>query len=138
MNTTNDDVITIKVPALAKWGGVVRDAVYAIALRSGLTVEDSEDLRLSVGEAFNNAVQYAYGGESIANEVLTSCLVDENALEIILKDFGRGFTADDKPASNEVGIGLGLTFIESLMDETRIDSVPGKGTAIHMIKKLPA
>ena len=136
MGYMSEGIIEIKlqVPALAKLGGVVRDAVYGIALRSGISIEDSEDVKLSVGEAYTNAVQYAYDGEAIDKVVDVKCAILEDCLEIIIEDHGRGFTEDDKPEANKVGIGLGLTFIESLMDNLEIDSVIGRGTKVIMKK----
>ncbi|MFH1429613.1 MAG: ATP-binding protein [Candidatus Margulisiibacteriota bacterium] len=131
-----ENVIKIEMPALAKYGGIVRDAVYGIALRSGLSIEDSEDIRLSVGEAFTNAVQYAYGGETAQEHIAIICNTYSDRLEVTVQDYGRGFTEDDKPHSNDVGIGLGITFIQSLMDEVTVNSELGKGTAIIMIKKV--
>jgi len=132
--SNNQVVIDLKIPALAKYGGVVRDTVYSIALRAGLSVEDGEDIRLSVGEAFTNAIQYAYDGESYDKFVDVKCITDPDKLEIIITDYGRGFTEDDKPPSNKVGLGVGLTFIESLMDDVKIDSPLGIGTTIRMTK----
>ncbi|MFC1596057.1 ATP-binding protein [Candidatus Margulisiibacteriota bacterium] len=134
----DDIVITMKVPPIAKYGGVVRDAVFGTALRSGLSMEDSEDVRLSVGEAFTNVVQYAYGGETNDQSVDIICKTTTDKLEVIVQDYGRGFTEDDKPESNKVGIGLGLTFIQSLMDEVEIDSELGRGTTICMAKRFLA
>ncbi len=36
-----------------------------------------------------------------------------------------------------MGLGLGLTFIKSLMDETTLSSELGKGTTIQMSKSAP-
>lgn len=129
-------VIDLKVPALAKYGGVVRDTVYSIALRAGCTMEDCEDIRLAVGEAFTNALQYAYAGETHKQFVDVKCITEHNQFEIILKDYGRGFTNEDKPESNKVGLGLGITLMESMMDTVEIDSSLGAGTKIRMVKKV--
>lgn len=129
-------VIDLKVPALAKYGGVVRDTVYSIALRSGLTMEDCEDIRVAVGEAFTNALQYAYEGEAHSQFVDVKCITETDKFEIILKDYGRGFTSDNKPPSNDIGIGLGITFMQSLMDEVHIESSIGAGTNIRMVKNI--
>ncbi|MFA5927886.1 MAG: ATP-binding protein [Candidatus Margulisiibacteriota bacterium] len=133
----NDNiVVSLKVPSLAKYGGIVRDAVYGVALRAGLSVEDSEDLRLAIGEAFTNAIQYSYEEERADKHVDIICNTANGQLEVIIKDYGRGFTEEDKPESNKVGIGLGITFMQSLMDDVRIESALGKGTSIYMIKKI--
>jgi len=129
-------IIKFNVPVLAKYGGIVRDAVYGIALRAGLPVEDCEDVRLASGEAFTNAVQYAYGGETSAQFVEVTTHTQETQLEVIIQDQGRGFTEEDKPQANDVGLGLGITFMQSLMDDVRIDSELGKGTTVKLTKNI--
>ena len=61
-----------------------------------------------------------------------------------VKDNGEGFDTDmlgtdeQKEKSHEkFGLGLGLTFIKSLMDDTSFSSQKGQGTTIKMIKKAP-
>jgi anti-sigma regulatory factor (Ser/Thr protein kinase) len=65
-------------------------------------------------------------------------------LEIVIQDSGKGFdiailgTEEQKTRSREkMGLGLGLTFIKSLMDSTDFKSVQGKGTTIKMSKRAP-
>ena len=59
-----------------------------------------------------------------------------------VKDYGQGFdlsiigTPEQREKSKEkMGLGLGLTFIKSLMDNANFESVEGQGTTIQMSKK---
>ena len=64
-------------------------------------------------------------------------------MQIRIIDQGRGI--DDVPrarqpffttATGEERSGMGFTVMESFMDGVDVDSAPGKGTTVHMIKRI--
>ncbi len=124
--------------------GVVRLAISGIAARMNFTIDEIEDIKISVSEACTNVIQHAYGSSPNPEEdiiEINAYIVDDN-LEIYVKDYGQGFdlsiigTPEQREKSKEkMGLGLGLTFIKSLMDDTNFESVEGKGTTIQMKKK---
>jgi serine/threonine-protein kinase RsbW len=139
------NTIDITIPSSSEFVGVVRLAISGIAARMDFTIEEIEDIKIAVSEACTNAVQYAYDKNKSAKEkIFITCNLYEDKLEIIVKDLGKGFdlnqavsTKKTKPAANTIGLGLGITFIRSLMDEAYFDSTPNKGTTVRMIKKAP-
>jgi serine/threonine-protein kinase RsbW len=135
MTQNNKVVIELRVPAIAKYGSLVRDLAFGVTLREGFSLEDGEDVRLSVGEAFTNAIQYAYGGETLEKNVEVICQHSAEGLELSIRDFGCGFTEENHPPSNSVGLGMGITFMKSLMDEVKINSMIGYGTEVLLVKK---
>ncbi|RAP27135.1 histidine kinase [Candidatus Marinamargulisbacteria bacterium SCGC AG-333-B06] len=136
--------VSLKIPSMPEFVGVVRLAISGIAARMNFTIDEIEDIKISVSEACTNVIQHAYGSSPNPEEdiiEINAYIVDDN-LEIYVKDYGQGFdlsiigTPEQREKSKEkMGLGLGLTFIKSLMDDTNFESVEGKGTTIQMKKK---
>lgn len=131
--------VEMKIPNMSDYVGVVRLAASGVANRLKFTHEEIEDIKIAVSEACTNAVQYAYPGKlgyvDIVFELYDSKLV------IVVKDEGRGFNIGDKPTTQsddpeKVGLGLGITFMRSLMDNVEYDTSPGLGTVVRMTKKV--
>lgn len=145
--------IVIRFPAQSDYVGVARLAVSGVASRMNFTIEQIEDIKIAVSEACTNAVQYAYDepGEDDVVELVCSVYPDDK-LEITIQDFGKGFDIsaakqrNDEKANRAGGtpqeegkvpsLGLGMTFVRSLMDEADFNSETGKGTTVHMVKAL--
>jgi serine/threonine-protein kinase RsbW len=133
--------ITLTIPSLSDYVGVARLTASGIANRMKFTHEDIEDIKIAVSEACTNAVQYAYG-DSMGDITLEFSIL-ENALEIRVKDQGKGFDpsvpVDSEAALNDpdkIGLGLGIVFMRSLMDSVDHHSTPEKGTEVVMVKNL--
>lgn len=143
---TNSQEVLLSIPCLAEYVGVARLAVSGVASRMNFSIDEIEDIKVSVSEACTNVIQHAYEDSSTNDQVIELKMhVNNNNLEIIVKDYGRGFdlsilgSAEQKEKSKEkFGLGLGLTFIESLMDNTNFESEIGKGTTIKMAKMAPS
>jgi len=134
--------IEIKIPNQSEYVGVVRLAISGIANRMNFSVEDIEDIKIAVSEASANAVRYAYTNTKIGYIDIT-CIPEKDQLEIIIKDSGIGFDLKNphkpKKQKEEVpNLGLGLVFMQSLMDKVNMSSAPNKGTTVHLIKKVPS
>ena len=137
--------LKMNIPCASEFVGVVRLAVSGVASRMPFSIEEIEDIKISVSEACTNSVQHAYedkpdNGASIS----VTCALHPEHLEIVVEDQGKGFNVEDvktkgKPQIEEdkMGLGLGLTFIRSLMDEMELSSDPGQGTKIKMVKYTP-
>lgn len=138
--------VTMTIPCSAEFVGVVRLAVSGVASRMNFSIEEIEDIKISVSEACTNVIQHAYEDQTTTNNVIDITMnMNDHKLDITVKDYGRGFdlsilgTKEQKEKSREkLGLGLGLTFIESLMDNTNFTSEIGKGTTIQMAKTAPS
>ena len=139
--------VEFSIPCMSDYVGVVRLAVSGLATRMNFSIEEIEDIKIAVSEACTNSVQYAF--DQPENErVFISFNLFKNKLEIIVKDNGKGFETtklEKNPIEerkledideNIPRLGLGITFIKSLMDETTVTSEPGKGTTIQMAKHI--
>jgi serine/threonine-protein kinase RsbW len=146
-DTTQPEVIKIEIPCASDFVGVVRLAVSGIATRMNFSIEEIEDIKIAVSEACTNSVQYAYGDDR-SGRVYITCNLYKEKLEIVIEDHGKGFdiakveankankeanSLDDKERPS---LGLGMTFIKSLMDEAEFSSTAGKGTTVKMAKLI--
>jgi len=135
----------MRVPSATEFVGVVRLAVSGVASRMNFSVEEIEDIKIAVSEACTNAVQYAYD-RSQPHTYEVNMRVYPDQLEIIVEDKGQGFDTKiletltprlDSISENQ-GLGLGLTFIKNLMDDSEVKSKIGTGTLVRMVKRVPA
>ena len=138
--------MTMKIPCSAEFVGIVRLAISGAASRMNYSIEEIEDIKISVSEACTNAIQHAYGDHpnTETDSIDINVNMYDTKLEIIIQDYGKGFdtsllgTEEQKRKSHEkMGLGLGLTFIKSLMDETTLSSELGKGTTLRIAKTAP-
>lgn len=118
--------------------GVARIAVATFAAGSGFTVPDVEEIKVAVSEAVSNAVLHAYPGGS--GEVTIRAQFEEDSLVVEVEDQGVGIP--DLAKAREPGfttapdhMGLGFSFMESFMDDLSLDSSPGRGTRVRMVKR---
>lgn len=137
---SSQDVISLSIPNNAEYVGVVRLAVAGLAARLNYSVDDVENIKIAVSEACSNAIQYAYEDKGI---ITITCTVEPTELTIQISDTGRGFrptspqTKDfDNPEHDNQGLGLGMTFINCLMDEANVESTPGEGTTVTMRRAI--
>lgn len=137
--------VEMRIPSMSEFVGVIRLAASGIANRLKFNHEEIEDIKIAVSEACTNAVQYAYPDK--VGEITVEFYVQKEKLEILIKDNGRGFDINaktqgvkdaDPNAPEKDGLGLGITFMRSLMDEVVYDTVIGKGTTVKMVKYVYA
>lgn len=120
-----------------------RIAVSAFAASLDPTMEELTEIKTAVSEAVSNSIIHAYRSDE--NGMITvECMVDvERRFIIIVSDTGIGiddvqqareplFTS--KPGEERSG--MGFTVMESFMDKLEVESKPGKGTRVTMIKNL--
>ncbi|MFA5879061.1 MAG: anti-sigma B factor RsbW [Candidatus Margulisiibacteriota bacterium] len=132
--------INLTLPCLSEFVAIIRLMVSGIATRMNFTIEEIEDIKIAVSEACTNSVQYAYKDKK-DGKLNVVCHIIDNKLDIIIKDSGKGFNLQqveqnkkDNVNPNKFGLGLGFTFMKSLMDEVSVETDPEKGTTIHLVK----
>ena len=118
-----------------------RSAVACFAAQMDPTLEELGDIRTAVSEAVTNSIVHAYP-EKIGNITLRCRILKDNTLDIVIKDKGVGIedvVQARRPAYTTGGTdrsGMGFTIMESFMTEFEVTSKPGKGTTVHMRRKL--
>ena len=138
--------ISITIPCASEFVGVVRLALSGVAARMNFSLDDIEDIKVAISEACTNAVQHAYGSNAdpYSQSIQVDVLAYADRLEVLVKDKGKGFdsaflgTEEQISQSEEnLGLGLGLTFVKSLMDDVEL-TTSETGTILRMVKKTPS
>ena len=118
-----------------------RMTVAALMANMDPTVEELADVKTAVSEAVTNSIIHGY---SNANGIVyMECVTDENTITITVKDNGKGIE-DVKQAmepmftTNTDGerSGMGFTVMEPFMDSISVDSIPGVGTKVTLVKQI--
>lgn len=107
------------------------------AYRAGFSHRAVGDLKLALTEAASNVVLHSYDGEP-GHQVILSLSVDDEALTLTIRDFGRPFDASQyqAPDLNELQEGgYGVFLIQSLMDQVHYDTSSGTGTTLTLTKR---
>ena len=120
---------SIRLPARESGVAVVRQFVTGMGNMLHLDEHACEDLKLAATEACTNAVLHAYPDGSGPMEVQVDTAEGED-LVVVVRDHGRGPPSGDVLDDDHEGYGLSL--IEAVSDELRLDPVEGGGTAVRM------
>lgn len=131
----------LEFPSKSSNEAFARSAVACFAAQLDPTLEEMGDIRTSVSEAVTNCIVHAYPKE-LGKITLRCRILKDNILDIVVKDQGVGISDVEqarRPAYTTGGAdrsGMGFTIMESFMTDLEISSKPGKGTTVHMRRKL--
>ena len=136
-----DNYMVLEFPSRSCNEAFARSAVACFAAQMDPTMEELGDIRTAVSEAVTNCIVHAYP-ESYGTVILRCRVLKDNILDIVIKDKGVGI--DDlelakRPMFTTGGSdrsGMGFTIMESFMTSLNVTSSPGKGTTVHMRRKL--
>ena len=121
--------------------GFARGALAAFLAQADPTVPELADMKTAVSEAVTNCIVHAYP-DGFGTIVLRCRILKDHVLDIVVKDRGVGIADIEKarkPMFTTGGAdrsGMGFTIMESFMTSLRITSQPGKGTTVHMRRRL--
>ena len=136
-----ENYMVLEFPSKSCNEAFARSAVACFAAQMDPTLEELGDIRTAVSEAVTNCIVHAYPNE-IGTVVLRCRILKDNVLDIVVKDRGVGIADIEqarRPAFTTGGAersGMGFTIMESFMTRLEITSKPGKGTTVHMRRKL--
>ena len=114
---------------------LVRQAVRTWAVECGFTLIDQTKLVTAASELARNTFVHGHGGW-----VLIELLKEETrrGVRLEFEDEGPGIMNIDQALKDGfttgTGLGLGLGGAKRLSSEFRIDSTPGKGTRVEVIR----
>jgi serine/threonine-protein kinase RsbW len=114
--------------------------VSSQAAAAGLNEKEIYAVQLAVDEAASNIIEHAYGGES-RGDIECVCNVEQNKIEVILRDTGKSFVPEAVPEL-PIGVpldefgprGAGLMLINKLMDEVHFEFLEGVNV-LTMVKR---
>ncbi len=136
-----DNYMILEFPSRSCNEAFARSAVACFAAQMDPTLEELGDIRTAVSEAVTNCIVHAYP-DGLGTVILRCRILKDNVLDIVIKDKGIGIADIEqarKPMFTTGGAdrsGMGFTIMESFMTSLEITSSAGKGTTVHMRRKL--
>lgn len=136
-----ENYMILDFPSKSTNEAFARSAVACFAAQMDPTLEELGDIRTAVSEAVTNAIVHGYPDE-LGIITLRCRILKDNVLDIVIKDRGVGIADVEKakqPMFTTGGSdrsGMGFTIMESFMTSLTITSEPGKGTTVHMRRRL--
>ena len=131
----------LEFPSKSSNEAFARSAVACFAAQMDPTLEELGDIRTAVSEAVTNCIVHAYPDE-LGNIILRCRILKDNTLDIVIKDKGIGIPDLEqalRPTFTTGGAdrsGMGFTIMESFMTSVQVNSEAGKGTTVHMRRKI--
>ena len=136
-----ENYMILEFPSKSSNEAFARSAVACFAAQMDPTMEELGDIRTAVSEAVTNCIVHAYP-DALGMITLRCRILKDHVLDIVIKDRGIGIEDLEqakKPMFTTGGAdrsGMGFTIMESFMTSFSVTSEPGKGTSVHMRRKL--
>jgi len=136
-----ENYMILEFPSKSTNESFARTAVACFAAQMDPTLEELGDIRTAVSEAVTNCIVHAYPN-GIGLIALRCRILKDDVLDIVIKDKGIGISNLEearRPMFTTGGAdrsGMGFTIMESFMSSFTVTSTPGKGTTVHMRRKL--
>lgn len=136
-----ENYMILEFPSKSTNEGFARSAVACFAAQLDPTLEELGDIRTAVSEAVTNCIVHAYP-QKLGIITLRCRILKDNILDIVIKDRGVGIADLEmarRPAYTTGGAersGMGFTIMESFMTSFEVSSQPGKGTTVHMRRRI--
>ena len=141
MKVKPNNYIAIEFPSRSVNEGLARAAVAAFAAQLDPNLEELNDIKTAVSEAVTNCIVHAYR-DCLGTVTIRCRILPENVLDIVIRDKGCGMEDVEKaraPMFTTGGperSGMGFTIMESFMSSLQVTSKPGKGTTVHMKRRI--
>ena len=117
---------------------LARKRTRRLAELIGFEGQDQTRITTAVSEIARNALEHAGGGKI---EFTIAATPASQRFEITIADRGPGIArlegVLDGSVRSQTGMGIGLTGARRLMDNFAIETAPGAGTTVRLMKNLP-
>ena len=136
-----ENYMVLEFPSKSVNEAFARSAVACFAAQLDPTLDELGDIRTAVSEAVTNCIVHAYP-DGYGMITLRCRILKDNILDVVIKDRGVGISDLDQArrptftTGGEERSGMGFTIMESFMTSFEVTSTPGKGTSIHMRRKI--
>ena len=136
-----ENQMTLEFPSKSINESFARAAVACFAAQLDPTLHELGDIKTAVSEAVTNSIVHGYP-DTIGTITLRCRILAGNVLDIVIKDKGRGIENVEEarqPMFTTGGAdrsGMGFTIMESFMTELKVSSQLGRGTTVHMKRKI--
>lgn len=136
-----ENYIKLEFPSKSCNEALARSVAGVFASQMDPTMEELGDIKTAVSEAVTNCIVHAY--PDCIGKILMRCrILEDNRLEIVIRDWGRGIEDIGKArkplytTGGEERSGMGFTIMESFTDKMKVKTAVGKGTMVQLEKKL--
>lgn len=135
--------VCVEFDALPENQGFARAVVSAYCAAKDPTMEELTEIKTAVSEAVSNAIIHGYQRTGKGRIRLEMEFPERDRVKLTVTDYGKGIedvrkamepmfsTGKDQELS-----GMGFTVMESFADKVFVESKPGEGTAVTLIKCL--
>ena len=136
-----ENSMSVEFPSRSANEALARAVVACFAAQLDPTLDELGDIKTAVSEAVTNCIVHAYR-DTIGPITVRCRVLPDNVLDIVVKDKGCGIAdvaAARKPmftTGGEERSGMGFTIMESFMTSLRVTARPGKGTSVHMKRRI--
>ena len=136
-----ENYMVLEFPSRSANEAFARSAVGCFAAQLDPNLEELGDIRTAVSEAVTNCIVHAYPND-LGMITIRCRILKDHTLDIIIRDKGVGIPDVEqamRPMFTTGGTdrsGMGFTIMESFMTSFEVQSEQGKGTTIHMRRKL--
>ena len=136
-----ENQMELRFPSQSRNEAFARAAVAAFAAQLDPNLDELGDIKTAVSEAVTNCIVHAYR-DTIGTVTLRCRILPGSVLDIVVKDKGCGIADVAKaraPMFSTGGddrSGMGFTIMESFMTELKVTSAVGRGTTVHMKRKI--
>jgi stage II sporulation protein AB (anti-sigma F factor) len=134
--------MTLQFASKSENESFARVAVAAFVTQLDPTMDELTDIKTVVSEAVTNSIIHGYNNNP-EGIVTISARIDGEVVSITVEDEGSGIEDLDlakqplytsKPELERSG--MGFTIMENFMDQVEVSSELGKGTKVHMLKRI--
>ena len=136
-----ENQMELRFPSQSRNEAFARAAVAAFAAQLDPTLDELGDIKTAVSEAVTNCIVHAYR-DTIGTIALKCRILPGGVLDILVKDKGCGIADIAQARTPMFSTGgddrsdMGFTIMESFMTELKVTSSPGRGTTVHMKRKI--
>ena len=136
-----ENYMVLEFPSRSSNEAFARTAVGCFAAQLDPNLEELGDIRTAVSEAVTNCIVHAYPND-LGMITIRCRILKDHTLDIVIRDKGVGIPDIEqamRPMFTTGGTdrsGMGFTIMESFMTTFEVQSELGKGTTVHMRRKL--
>ena len=138
---TYQNYFKITLPAKSAKEAFSRSLITSFILQLDPTIEELCDIKTAISEAVTNCIVHAYP-DGYGMITLRCRILKDNILDVVIKDRGVGIPDLEQArrptftTGGEERSGMGFTIMESFMTSFEVSTTPGKGTSVHMRRKI--
>ena len=129
----------LEVPSDPACMKIVRSSVESLCSMAGLNENESCKVVLAIDEACTNIIRHSYDG-AYDKPIICQGEVENQKLLFVLQDYGKKVDPSKVRSRELTDVrpgGLGVHFIQEVMDRMEFEDCGEEGTRLYLEKKIP-